>query len=229
MAIVPLIVHIPGGAPTGRINDTTAFLLPGTTTAARFIFVSEDGDLSAWNGGVSATRVGRSDGAIYKGLALVHSPAGPPLLAANFHDNRVDVFDGTFAPVAVHRDVQDRPCLPATRRSTSPRSTIKSSSPTPSRTRNARTTSPARRRLRRRLHESGALVKRLATHGVLNSPWGMTIAPANFGSSPATSWSATSATAASTPSTRHRRAARHPSGHVRQADRHRRPVGTDHR
>ena len=28
---------------------------------------------------------------------------------------------------------------------------------------------------------SGALVKRFATHGVLNSPWGMTIAPANFG------------------------------------------------
>ena len=28
---------------------------------------------------------------------------------------------------------------------------------------------------------SGELVKRFATHGVLNSPWGMTIAPAGFG------------------------------------------------
>ena len=28
---------------------------------------------------------------------------------------------------------------------------------------------------------SGALVMRFASHGVLNSPWGMTIAPANFG------------------------------------------------
>ena len=56
-----LMVSIPGGAPTGQVfNDTTAFLLPGTTTAARFIFIGEDGDLSAWAGGPAATLVGHT-------------------------------------------------------------------------------------------------------------------------------------------------------------------------
>ena len=45
--------------PTGQVfNDTTAFQLPGMTTAARFIFLGEDGDLSAWAGGPAATLVG---------------------------------------------------------------------------------------------------------------------------------------------------------------------------
>src|SRR4051812_34894558 len=85
-----LTVGIPGGgAPTGQVfNDTSAFVLPGTTTAARFIFIGEHGDLSAWAGGAAATLVGHTDGAVYKGLALAHSPSGPMLLAANFHDNR---------------------------------------------------------------------------------------------------------------------------------------------
>src|SRR5436190_17995117 len=95
-----LTVSIPGGAPTGQVfNDTSAFLLPGTTTAARFIFIGEHGDLSAWAGGTAATLVGHTDGAVYKGLALAHGPSGPMLLAANFHDNRIDVFDSTFTPV----------------------------------------------------------------------------------------------------------------------------------
>ena len=84
---VPLVVSIPGGAPTGQVfNDTTAFTVPGTGKPALFIFAGEDGDLSAWNQLVapltSAVAVGHTEGAVYKGLALVHSQAGPRLLAA---------------------------------------------------------------------------------------------------------------------------------------------------
>lgn len=43
--------------------------------------------------------MGHTDGAVYKGLALAHTPSGPELLAANFHDDRIGVFDSTFAPV----------------------------------------------------------------------------------------------------------------------------------
>src|SRR4051794_15675629 len=78
-----LTVTIPGGVPTGQVfNDTGAFLLPGTSTAARFIFIGEDGDLSAWAGGPAATLVGHTEGAVYKGLALAHTTSGPMLLAA---------------------------------------------------------------------------------------------------------------------------------------------------
>jgi uncharacterized protein (TIGR03118 family) len=31
------------------------------------------------------------------------------------------------------------------------------------------------------MHDLGVFVKRFASHGVLNSPWGITIAPADFG------------------------------------------------
>ena len=81
VAKVSLTVSIPGGAPTGQVfNDVaatipTAFNLPGTTTPARFIFISENGSLSAWAGGPAATLVGHTDGAVYKGLALAHGPS----------------------------------------------------------------------------------------------------------------------------------------------------------
>ena len=124
VGVVPLVVGIPGGAPTGQVfNDTTAFRLPGTTTVSRFIFIGEDGDLSAWAGGTAATLIGHTDDAIYKGLALVHSPSGPMLLAANFRSGRIDVFDGTSRRCPMPGCSPTRRCRPATRRSTWPRST----------------------------------------------------------------------------------------------------------
>jgi uncharacterized protein (TIGR03118 family) len=178
-----LTVAIPGGAPTGQVfNNTTAFVLPGTTTPARFIFIGEDGDLSAWAGGPSATLVAHTEGAVYKGLALAHSPAGPMLLAANFHGNRIDVFDGTFTLVPSEGKFSD-PTLPS---GYAPFNVaeiggqifvtyaLKDAEGVDD------VAGPA--------HgfvdvytTSGAFVKRFASHGVLNSPWGMTIAPADFG------------------------------------------------
>ena len=184
VAKVPLTVSIPGGAPTGQVfNDTTAFLLPGTTTAARFIFIGEDGDLSAWAPGlVAATLVGHTDGAVYKGLALAHSPSGPMLLAANFHDNRIDVFDGTFTPVPAAGMFSD-PTLPA---GYAPFNVAEIGGQIF--VTYALQDDEGEDDVAGPAHgfidvytTSGAWVKRFATHGVLNSPWGMTIAPANFG------------------------------------------------
>jgi uncharacterized protein (TIGR03118 family) len=178
----PLTVSIPGGAPTGQVfNDAGAFLLPGTSTPSRFIFIGEDGDLTAWAGGPVATLVGHTDGAVYKGLALAHSPSGPMLLAANFHDNRIDVFDGTFAHVPADGLFSD-PTLP---QGFAPFNVAEI---------NGQIFVTYAKQDADREDEAGpaqgfidvyttggSLVKRFATHGVLNSPWGMTIAPANFG------------------------------------------------
>ncbi len=78
---------------------------PGKTTAAAgFIFVTEDGVLSAWSGGVDATQAfveaDNSASAVYKGLALVVTPA-PQLYAANFKTGHIDVFDANFHPVSL--------------------------------------------------------------------------------------------------------------------------------
>jgi uncharacterized protein (TIGR03118 family) len=178
-----LTVTIPGGAPTGQVfNDTTAFLMPGTTTPARFIFIGEDGDLSAWAGGPAATLVGSTDGAVYKGLALVHGPSGPMLLAADFHDNRIDVFDGSFAPVPAAGLFTD-PTLPA---GYAPFNVAEINGRVF--VTYAKQDADAEDDVAGPAHgfvdvysTSGAWLQRFATHGVLNSPWGMTIAPADFG------------------------------------------------
>lgn len=94
---LPLVVAIPGGAPTGQVfNSTSAFTVPGTGQPARFIFAGEDGDVSAWNGGTAAVPVAHSEGAVYKGMTLVQGASGPRLLLADFHHNRIDVYDGGF-------------------------------------------------------------------------------------------------------------------------------------
>jgi len=187
-APTPLIVSIPGGAPTGQVfNDVaatkpTAFNLPGTTTPARFIFIGENGTLSAWAGGPAATLVGHTPGAVYKGLALAHGPAGPTLLAANFHDNRIDVFDASFAPVSAAGTFRD-PTLP---RGYAPFNVAEIGSRVF--VTYALQDADAHDDVAGPAHgfvdvfsSSGVFMMRFASHGVLNSPWGMTIAPAKFG------------------------------------------------
>jgi uncharacterized protein (TIGR03118 family) len=177
------VVGIPGGAPTGQVfNDTTGFRLPGTTTPARFIFIGEDGDLSAWAGGPAATLVGHTDGAVYKGLALAHTPSGPRLLAANFHAGSIDVFDGTFTPVPAGGMFSD-PALPA---GYAPFNVAEIGGQIF--VTYAKQDSDGEDDVAGPAHgfvdvytTSGVRVKRFASHGVLNSPWGMTIAPVNFG------------------------------------------------
>lgn len=178
-----LTVSIPGGAPTGQVfNDTSAFLLPGTTTPARFIFIGEDGDLSAWAGGPAATLVGHTEGAVYKGLALAHTPSGPRLLAANFHDNRIDVFDGTFTrmPSAGLFTDSTLPAGYAPFNVAEIRGQIFVSYAKQDAAGEDDVAGPGHGFIDI-YTTSGAFVERFATHGVLNSPWGMTIAPANFG------------------------------------------------
>ncbi|WP_406036760.1 hypothetical protein OG799_20210 [Micromonospora sp. NBC_00898] len=68
---VDLTVTIPGDAPTGAaFNDTDGFEVPGRgdDEPARFIFVSEGGNVTAWNpnAGTKAVVVAHRDGAIYR-------------------------------------------------------------------------------------------------------------------------------------------------------------------
>jgi uncharacterized protein (TIGR03118 family) len=102
--VIPLVVTIPppaggtGAAPTGTVfNTTTQFLVGGNP--AKFLFATEDGTISGWNGGTAAVLEvdNSSSGAVYKGLALGANASGPLLYATNFHDGTVDVYDGTWA------------------------------------------------------------------------------------------------------------------------------------
>jgi len=97
-AIVPLVVTIPG-APTGMVfNGTSGFVIPGSGPA-RFLFASEDGTISGWNGGTQAQVVVTTAGAVYKGIAIAVVDGSPRLYATDFHGGHIDVFDANFQPV----------------------------------------------------------------------------------------------------------------------------------
>jgi uncharacterized protein (TIGR03118 family) len=120
--IVPLVVNIPipagshanKSSPTGVVVNTnpTLFLMPRTSDPALFIFDSNDGSVSAWsdlvNPNAAITVVNNSRaGAVYKGLAIGNNPSGAFLYAANFHSGKIDVFDSTFAPSTVSGNFVD--------------------------------------------------------------------------------------------------------------------------
>ena len=116
-------------APTGIVwNPSTSFLVPGTKTAAAFIFATEDGTLSAWAGGLTpatdavlavdnSANPTAAAGAVYKSLVVGLSARGLLLYAANFRHATVDVFgpngaNGLFTPVTTGGGFVD-PSIPA--------------------------------------------------------------------------------------------------------------------
>ena len=85
-------------APTGLVwNPTSTFLVPQTTNPAAFIFDTEDGTISAWSGGLTppdqaVLAVDNSPDAVYKGLVFGTNVHGVFLFATNFRAGTIDVF-----------------------------------------------------------------------------------------------------------------------------------------
>lgn len=112
---VPLTVDV-RNAPTGAVANTGGSfpVTNGTTSApARFIFSTEEGTILGWNPSISAAAVlaATSPGAIYKGLAIASTPHGDFLYATDFHNGRVDIYDGSFNPVTIQGAFVD-PTIP---------------------------------------------------------------------------------------------------------------------
>ncbi len=113
------------GAPDGTVFNTASsgFVISkdGVSAPSRFLFATEDGTIVGWNPAVDPTHaviaVDRSTatdpigdrGAVYKGLALVSTPAGNFLYATNFRFGTVEVFDSNFNLVNTFTD----PTVPA--------------------------------------------------------------------------------------------------------------------
>ena len=107
------------GNPTGLVfNGGAGFVVNNGlgTSAARFIFSSEDGTISAFRGNPIVTVVPNANApahdAIYKGLAIDSRTTGTHLYATDFHNGKVDVFDTSFHLVTLSGNFTD-PNLPA--------------------------------------------------------------------------------------------------------------------
>ncbi len=202
----PLIVQLPpasGGAafaPTGIVgNTTTDFVVSAgaNSGAAVFIFSGEGGMIAGWSPGVDATHAvvmyTDAGGAVYKGLALANNGSGNFLYATDFHNNKVDVFNATFTrqtPSATSFTFQD-PNLPAgyapfgiqalkTGASGAVQIYVtyaKQQGPA-----NLVHTDGAGLGIVDIYDANGKFVKTLvAAGGVLNAPWGLALAPTDFG------------------------------------------------
>ncbi len=197
--IVPLTVKIPPpkgsqsgtvAAPTGLVfnSNPMAFLVQAQPALqSLFIFSSEDGTISAWNPTAdlhnALLKVDNSvDGAVYKGLALATNSSGVFLYATDFHNGRVDVFDSKFQPAKLSGSFHD-PNIPA---GYAPFGIALIDG-------NLFVTYALQKPDK---HDDmagaghgfvdvydtdGNLVRRFASHGTLNSPWGIARAPQNFG------------------------------------------------
>jgi uncharacterized protein (TIGR03118 family) len=176
----PLVVSVPN-APTGAVSNTGSSFVVGSGPAL-FLFATEEGKLLGWNMSVGTTAQVVADktgeGAIFKGLAI----AGDRLYATDFHNAKVDVFDGSFGDVNTPGAFVD-PSIPA--------------GYAPFGIQNiggnifvtyAKQDADAEDEVAGPgngfvdvYSGFGLLERRLVSRGPLNAPWGMEIAPASFG------------------------------------------------
>jgi len=185
-----LVVTIPGlpgdgpGLPTGQVfNNTGSFQLSNGANAS-FLFATENGTISGWNGAAGTTAINEIigvQGSSYKGLAIAGSGPTARIYAANFGLGTVEAYDGSFAPILPGAFID--PLLPA--------------GYSPFNVQNVGGNIVVTYAIRDPLtgddvagpgngvvdvyDQNGTLLRRLASDGALNSPWGVALAPSSFG------------------------------------------------
>ena len=186
----PLVVTIPPappatiGSPTGiAFNGGNGFQLVPGGSPARFIFATEDGTISGWNPAVNPTqsilKVIGTD-VVYKGLTIGNNGSGDFLYAANFSGGKIDVFDSNFAPVTLAGSFTD-PTLPAGFAPFNVQKLDAKLYVTYAQSNGHDDVAGPGNGIVSVFDLNGNLLYRLASGGALNSPWGLAIAPADFG------------------------------------------------
>ncbi len=164
-------------APTGTVfnGDATSY------NGDRFLFASEDGVIDGWKGGPAETLFNNSAaGAVYKGLATGNLARSTYLYATDFHNNKIDVFPGFGAP-AITGTFTD-PSVPAGFAPFNIQNIGGQLYVTYAKQDDAAhdDVAGAGNGFVDVYNLNGELQDRLITQGVLNSPWGLVLAPAGF-------------------------------------------------
>lgn len=162
------------GSPTGiAYNGSSEFKIDSWTSL--FLFATLDGTIQGWSTFNSSSTLiavnNAKSGASYTGLGVTSHSSGNSLYVADFANNEIDIYDGTFAFVKSFTDsgipkgfvpfnVQDingQLYVAYAAANGGPGGYIDI------------------------FKEDGTLVKRFAHGKPLNQPWGFAIAPKNFG------------------------------------------------
>jgi uncharacterized protein (TIGR03118 family) len=202
----PLVVTLEGPAsPTGIVfNGGAGFVIHDhakNSGVARFLFATEDGFIEGWSPGVPPPQLSRQAfiavnnstkgcrlgeqncGSVYKGLAIATNEKGEThLYATDFRNARVDVFDSNFAPDDRHRAFVDNDIpegfapfgiahlkghlfVTYAMQDDTRHDDVKG----------------AGNGFVDEFDLEGRLLRRVASRGVLNSPWGLAFAPEAWG------------------------------------------------
>jgi uncharacterized protein (TIGR03118 family) len=171
-----------GGAPTGVVFNSSKGFKISDGAAANFLFVGVDGMVTGWNGaaGASAKVVANNSAtSSYTGLAMAVNSGASYLYAADFRTGKIDVWDSTFTAVTwmPFRD----PAIPSGFAPFNIQSvatwlyvTYAKVGP------DGRDQAGAGLGFVDIFNTDGSFVKRFASKGSLNAPWGVTMAPAAF-------------------------------------------------
>jgi len=190
----PLVVAIPtpssptGGAPTGLVSNGTgdfAVSSGSKSGSAAFIFATEDGTILGWSPAVNRNSAiiavdNSGVGAVYKGLAIGSSAKGNFIYVTNFHAGVVEIYDKNFKPAGTFTDPNvDANFAPFGIQNIDGKLYV----------------TFALQKLPDKHDDQagpgngyvdvfdtdGNFVRRFATKGTLNSPWGLALAPEEFG------------------------------------------------
>ncbi len=192
---IPMTIKIPAPGEEGGVGAPTdiAFSLSrdfdithnGQSHPSRLLFVTENGTIAGWNpivdpaNAIIAVDNSKSE-AIYKGLALGHTRDGNFLYAANFHSGFVEIYDGDFHWVKNFTDASLPPGFaPFGIRNISGHLFVTF----------AKQLAPDNEDDQAGpglgyvdvFDLRGNFIRRLASEGTLNAPWGMALAPRHFG------------------------------------------------
>jgi uncharacterized protein (TIGR03118 family) len=198
VAKVGLVVNVRGAAPTGQIFNPFPHAFgvsdgQGHHAPALFVFDTENGTIDGWSPGVGA--VGKNPStttfvahrkahAIYKGLALGTVAGRPVLYATNFHSGKVEAYNGRFHRITLPGGRFVDPHLPANygpfgiaeiggrlvvtyAKQAGPHSPDELDGPGLG--------------IVDVFSNDGRFLHRLVSHGPLDAPWGVALAPAGFG------------------------------------------------
>jgi len=192
-SIVPLVVTIPpppggsGSAPTGIVfNGGGAFNVTenNVSGSSLFIFATEDGTISGWSPGVDLFNAvlavdNSGSAAVYKGLAIGTTSNGSFIYANNFRSGSVEMYDSNFTWVKNFTDT-DLPPGYAPFGIQNINGKLYVTFAKQDEAKHDDVAGPGHGFLDV-FDLDGNKLKRLISHGELNSPWGLALAPANFG------------------------------------------------
>lgn len=186
--------------PTGIVFNasTSDFIVTsgGKSAAASFIFAGEGGMVAGWSAAVDQTHAvtmyADTGGAVYKGAAIAMNAGAALLYATDFHNNKIDVFNSAFvkqASSATAFAFAD-PGIPAgfapfgiqaINNGASGAAQIYVTYAQQLAPDNHDNASGAGLGYVDIYDTAGKLIKHLVAAGALNAPWGMALAPADFG------------------------------------------------